>query len=437
MKRRRLVALVSALVLVIVVVAVFGVVVGVTRTSYGRNTLRALIEEQINSRMRGGKLYLGQLSGNLITGVTLDSIAIRDADDSLFLSAGKTTLVYDPRDLLDRRISIQRLEVEHPFVHIKQYENGDWNYKRLFKKGPPRILQRPGPRFGDYIVADSARLRDAKFQLTLPWHPADSLRGARRDSAIAVHLAQPGGIYRRARGGFTHTWAWSNAYIVAPHMRIADPDTAGRFFIIDTMHVAENDPPFRFRNIHANVRQLGDSAWIEAAHFDLPGSTGHARGKLTWGSNKPLRYAVRVWGDSVSLADVAWVYPTLPTTGGGSMVLDIQTEPRDYRVIDYKLTQMDVRTTGSRLRGQMTFGVGGPVLVVKDVALVADPVDFDLIRTLNGKPFPVDWQGTLTGTVAARGGPVNRFFVDAANVTFRDKHVPGAVSQLGGRGGLG
>src|SRR5919199_5511591 len=221
MKRRRLVALVSAVVLVAVVVAVFGVVVGVTRTSYGRNTLRAVIEDQITSRMRGGKLHLGQLSGNLLPGLTIDSIAIRDADDSLFLSAGKTTLVYDPRALLDRRISIQRLESEHPFVHIKQYENGDWNYKRLFKKGPPRILQRPGPRFGDYIVVDSSRLRAATFLLTLPWHPADSLRGARRDSSIRAHLADPSGHYRRTRGGFSHTWTWGSAYVVAPHMRIA------------------------------------------------------------------------------------------------------------------------------------------------------------------------------------------------------------------------
>ncbi|MDQ3996160.1 MAG: hypothetical protein M3303_03995, partial [Gemmatimonadota bacterium] len=83
MKRRRLVALVSALVLVVVALAVFGLVVGVTRTSYGRNTLRAVIEDQITSRMRGGTLHLGRLSGNLITGVTIDTIAIRDADDSL------------------------------------------------------------------------------------------------------------------------------------------------------------------------------------------------------------------------------------------------------------------------------------------------------------------------------------------------------------------
>src|SRR5918997_5705365 len=126
MKRRRLVALVSALVLVVVALVVFGLVVGVTRTSYGRNSLRALIEDQLTSRMRGGKLHLGQLSGNLITGVTIDTIAIRDADDSLFFRAGRTTLVHDPRDLLDRRIVIRRLESEHPWVHVKQYPDGQW-----------------------------------------------------------------------------------------------------------------------------------------------------------------------------------------------------------------------------------------------------------------------------------------------------------------------
>ena len=31
-------------------------------------------------------------------------------------------------------------------------------------------------------------------------------------------------------------------------------------------------------------------------------------------------------------------------------------------------------------------------------------MDFDLIRTLNGKPFPIDWRGQLFGNVLGRGG---------------------------------
>jgi translocation and assembly module TamB len=84
----------------------------------------------------------------------------------------------------------------------------------------------------------------------------------------------------------------------------------------------------------------------------------------------------------------------------------------------------------------MTFGVGGPVLIVKDLAMEAAPMNFDLIRALNGKPFPYDWQGDLTGTVRARGGPVNRFHVDDARMTFDDANVPGAQARATAKGDL-
>ena len=171
-------------------------------------------------------------------------------------------------------------------------------------------------------------------------------------------------------------------------------------------------------------------------HFDLPGSTGTGRARVVWGSGLPTRYDVRVVGDSVSLNDVAWVYPYLPRTGGGSMWLHIHNDPRDLHVLQYSLSRMDVRTTKSHLLGDITFAVGGTVLGVRDVSMTASPADWDLLRVFNGKPFPYDFQGTLTGTVRARGGPVNRFVVDEAHIAYDDAHVPGAVSRLSGRGML-
>ena len=332
-----------------------------------------------------------------------------------------------------------RVELERPVVHLVQEEGGLWNYKRLFTPGGPKDPNK-GPGFGDFIVADSVVVRGGTFTLTQPWHPADSLRGAARDSAVRYNLGlrARGGPEIRRRGGrfFARTYRWTNIAVVSPYVRLADRDSTGRRFVLARVDADESDPPFRWRNVRGDVLLLGDTVWARADHWDLPGSTGRGRAKIVFGGGLPVRYAVHVDGDSVSLRDVAWVYPTLPRTGGGRMALDIRNAPGNLRVLEYALSGMDVRTTKSRLTGAMTFAVGGPVLAIKDLALRARPVDFDLLRALAGGPFPYDFQGTLTGTVHGPGGPLNRFRLDSADVTFADRHVPGAVSRVRGRGGL-
>src|SRR5829696_627160 len=434
MTRRRFIAIVSLCVLGMLGVVVLATGLFVTRSETGQDWLRRTIEGRLASAVKG-KVHLGRITGSFLTGVTIDSVELRDDQDSLFAATGPVRVVYDARDLVDRRIHLRRVNVERPNVVLRQNGDFSWNFKRMFKSSGPDKPKGPERGFGDFVVIDSVHLRGAQVRLTMPWHPDDSLRGARRDSAVRANLARKDHEIRRVRGGFTANYRWTNAYAAVSHMRIADPDSVGRLFLVDTLHAVETVPTFKWRNVKAVVRQLGDSVWIDAPHFDLPASTGHAAGKITWGSDLPVRYAIRIWGDSVSLNDVAWVYPTLPRTGGGKMILDIKNE-RNLKQLDYAISDMDVRTTKSRLLGDMTFEVGGPVLAVHDVKLRAAPVDFDLLRALNGKPFPADWQGTITGSIDARGGPLNRFFVDAADVVFRDAHVPGAESKLKGRGEL-
>ena len=434
MTRRNFIALVSLCVLVTLGAIVVGVGLVATRSERGQAGVRRWLQGQIASSIRG-KVHLGKIGGNFLTGVTIDSLELRDDEDSLFVATGRITLQYDPRDLVDRRLFFRSVVLEHPTVVLRQHENWTWNYKRLFRIVPRRKTKSPERGFGDFVVLDSLRIRNGSLRLTIPWHVDDTLHGARRDSAVRVNLARRDHEVRRTREGFTQNYRWTNAYAFAPHIRVTHPDSAGIIALVDTLHTNESMPPFKWRNVKAVVRVLGDSAWLAASHWDLPRSTGHADGKVVWGSDLPVRYAVRVVGDSVSLADIAWVYPTLPTTGSGKMILDIKNE-RNLHLLDYAIHDMDVRTTKSRLRGSMTFETGGPVLAVHDVKLQADPVDFDLLRALNGKPFPADWQGTLTGSVVARGGPLTHFVVDASDITFRDAHVPGAVSHIQGRGEL-
>lgn len=426
MSRRRFVALVSAFsILGIGLLVVLGLVV-LTNTDSGRDLVRRLLVENVASRVHG-KMYIGHVRGRLLGGVTIDSLEIRDDEDSLFLATGPVTVEWSPRDLLDRRVLLELAHVERPVVHIRQHENGEWNFRRVFPSGRPTP---PSRRlgWGDFIVATEARVTDGTFILTLPWHPDETLHGARRDSAVRYNLARDDGEIRRTREGYARTWRWTDIDLESPRVRLRHPDSAGVFIRLGELSAVEHDPPFHFRNVSGSVAIRGDSVWVDVPHFDLPASTGRGHGKIVWGSDLPVRYAVHVVGDSVALNDVAWVYPTLPRTGGGKMELDIRNDPQNLHVIDYAISKMDVRTTGSHLTGAMTYGVGRPVLEVKDVDMRAAPMDFELLRVLNGKPFPVDWRGQITGTVRAAGGPLDHFRVDDARFVFRDAHVRGAYT---------
>lgn len=430
--RGRIVLWSSAVLLTLLALAIAGVFV-VTGTGRGRAQIRELVVAALRGRVHGS-LYIGNITEGFFTGVTIDSLAIRDADDSLFLATGPVSIRYDLRDLLDRRILLRGVRVEHPVVYLRQHEDGRWNFREIFPSGPGKP---PAPSaLRPFIVVDSATVHDATFLLTLPWHPPPFLRGARRDSAIRFELGRTDRDIRRTREGFARTWRWTGGDATLVSGRISHPDSAGTAFRLANVRVREADPPFLFSNTSGTLRQQGDSIWVDIPHFDLPHTTGSGRGRIVWGSNLPVRYDIHVHGDSVSLVDVGWVYPTLPRAGGGVTDLDIRTEPRNLRLTDFVLTRMDVRSTRSHLTGRMTFTIGEDTLIVKDVQLAASPVNFDLLRTLNGRPFPYNWQGDITGTVRAPGGNLARFRVDDAQFTFADANVPGAVSRGTARGEL-
>ena len=71
-----------------------------------------------------GRLYVGPIGGNVFTGVTVDSVELRGPDDSLFVAVGRLTIHYSPRDLWDRRVVLERVEVDRPVLRLAQAEGG-------------------------------------------------------------------------------------------------------------------------------------------------------------------------------------------------------------------------------------------------------------------------------------------------------------------------
>ena len=434
MTRRRLVALVSASVILGVLILIGAAVLATTRTDFGRERIRRLALARASLALgKNGKLYLGKITGSIFTEIIIDSVSLRDAEDSLFVATGPVRLRFDPRDLLDNRIHLAVLDITRPRIYLRRHADDTWNFRTIFgQPAKKKVIRTAG--LGDYIVADSVALHEGAFWFTERWDPDDSLKGPRRDSAIKAAMAKPWPEVRMTKEGPKRTRRWTHLELRAPWVRIAHPDSAGQMIDLALLSAVESDPPTELKNLRGTVRIQGDTVWAALSHFDFPGTTGKARVHVWWGGDKPTQLDVTAQADSVSLSDFAWVYENLPRKGGGRVEVRVRNDPRNLHVIDYALKNMDLRTARSHLRGDMTFGIGWPTLVIKDVAVTLEPADFDLIRAFNGGAFPVDFQGRFTGAIHAAGGPIERWKVDSANITYADAHVPGALSHLTARG---
>lgn len=405
-----------------------------TQTDRGRATLLRAAMPVLRASIPGS-LHVGRIGGTLFTGITIDSIDLRAPDGTPFLRTGPVRLEYDPRDLLDRRIVVRYAEVTRPVVHLVDYGNDDWNWMRALRKTRPTPQVASRTRgFGDWIRLDSLEVSEGTVSLVEAWRPVDSLSGVRRDSAIAFNLARRDVEVRREDNRLVKIRRWLRLNATIGPSRIAHPDSAGLRLQVRHLKTVETDPNFWFRHVEGTARITKDTLFFDDGRLELAQSGGTASGTIIWGGGLPMRWDLRIRGDSVAFSDIAWISPVLPHVGGGRTDLHIRNDPRNLRVIDYILTDMDARALDSRLRGNMTFGVGDTLLRITDVALDLQPMHTNMLRWMNAEPFPYDWQGAITGQVVARGGRVTRFMVDEAQLAYADAHVPGAVTSGSFRG---
>lgn len=434
MTRRRRIFLAFIAIMISMILIVVAGVATLTQSEWGTRQVVRYAVGRVNNAIQG-TLYIGRISGSIFTGMTIDSLEIRDKSDSLFVAVANLQMEYDPRDLLDQRVLMRNVRFGRLVANIFEDSVGMFNFRRIFPSGPPGPAQEiPRNAWGQFIKLEGVTIDSAKITVTTRWSADTLLPRALQDSLTTFNLQRTDKVIWRGPGSLYETKQWTNGHIELDSARLDDRQEGGRKFAIRTLSIDESDPPFKFRNARGFIRIQGDSIWAEVPHFELPGSAGNMVGKVWWGNNQPARFDLNIRADTVSLEDIAWVYPTLPNTGGGKMNLRILSR-RDPRIIDYVIADMDVRTTDSRLRGDMTFGIGAPVTELKDVDLSAQPLDFKLIEQLAGEPLPYPWAGTITGSIIASGGPLTNFMVDTSDLVFRDANVPGAVTigQIRGR----
>src|SRR5438477_4598705 len=131
MTRRLRIAIASAIILVgLVAILVISFLI-FTHTSVGQERVRRMVSTMLQGRVRG-KVYLGHMSGGLVGGVRIDSVEIRDDEDSVFFASGPITVAYDPRDQHDQRNHRSQHQAAHLSPHIRLHANKHWNFRSLF-----------------------------------------------------------------------------------------------------------------------------------------------------------------------------------------------------------------------------------------------------------------------------------------------------------------
>ena len=123
-----------ALYLLIGIPVLIGVLIAVTQTQTFRNRLRAAALSELDSLVNG-RVSMGAIQGDLITGFTLDSVAI-DVNDGPFLMIPRLEIAYNPFTLPAKRISVRRLTLEHPVITLYRPRGGRWNLAEVLREKP-------------------------------------------------------------------------------------------------------------------------------------------------------------------------------------------------------------------------------------------------------------------------------------------------------------
>src|SRR5436190_12260914 len=90
----------------------------VVETRYFKQWLRGVIVKQANARLNG-TLAIGQLKGNLFSGVELDDVRVM-LDNQPVISVDALTSSYSIRELISGGVTIERVTLVHPVVAARR-----------------------------------------------------------------------------------------------------------------------------------------------------------------------------------------------------------------------------------------------------------------------------------------------------------------------------
>ncbi|MDH4069536.1 MAG: hypothetical protein OEV30_03870, partial [Ignavibacteria bacterium] len=122
---KRLMIAIGGFLLLILLIA------GYSQTQMFRDQVRSFAESQAEAAFNAD-FYIGGIEGNLITGFSIDSLAIT-VDSAALLAVGRVEAEYDLFSLSRQQIRVMNLRLLRPDISVLSSREGVWNFERMLR----------------------------------------------------------------------------------------------------------------------------------------------------------------------------------------------------------------------------------------------------------------------------------------------------------------
>src|SRR5918911_4644967 len=151
---RRALHYVLAALVVLIAVVILAIAV-LTGSKVGHDFVRKKALAVLNSKAHG-IVRIGAVSGNLLTGITVHDLSIRDSSGAPLLLAERASVRYGLWQLMHKKLLLSDVRLVRPLVVLDRPPGGDWNFKRIFPSDTTQPKDTT-PGFGSWITLRDVR----------------------------------------------------------------------------------------------------------------------------------------------------------------------------------------------------------------------------------------------------------------------------------------
>jgi autotransporter translocation and assembly factor TamB len=351
-----------------------------TQTDFGRNLVKRIALNAASKAIHG-RIRIGRLGGDLLSGATLDSVAITDSTGAPFVSARRITVHYGVPNLIKKRLWLRAVELDDPVIVLDQSRAGVWNFSRIFpSSNTTKDTSKRG--YGDWVAIRGLHIVNGRVIVRRQYKPD----GAPPNPRLVIDHGQQITEVDRLNADL-------------PLVRIADPAQKSKLFQIASLNadLALFKPPLaRIDNLATTIQIDDDSLWLHGARLAMPSSV--VQDINTRFGLKTNDLALSLRATPVALGALRFAYPPLPTEGTLTAGVDVRWRGKAQ---DYDVRNLDVRSGSAHAVGGAQVHMGDSTYV-HDTHIVFGGVGTHLIeQVVPGTHLP--HQGVASGSLVVDG----------------------------------